>query len=168
MSIGRTAIEKLDNLLADQKRMPEGGIGKCRFDQRLNHLHLRFAIEDFDKFSYLLDEIRLKALDVSDTNLDFAVLEQRAKTVIAKLTYLVENLSVVEADQNSSKIQIRSLSPEKKEGVVTYFEIILEPNSLTFARIQSNQEGLRVTIPFQLTKEVFERLVNDLADILRK
>lgn len=88
-----------------------------------------------------------------------------AERLSSRVTYLLEPLSVQEADGNSGVVLLRSKAPNHREGRRTYFQASIDSTGrfeLTrraFDETQRQQQG----IPCQLTIETLERLADDLA-----
>jgi hypothetical protein len=69
----------------------------------------------------------------------------------------------------NKRAQLRSYPPYKDENSKYYYEIILdEANRVHFQRYQYSKIEKRFEkTTSQLTLEIFERLINDLVDILK-
>ncbi|MFQ5706039.1 MAG: hypothetical protein ACE5HO_01235 [bacterium] len=168
MKIGRTALEKLQNYLFEQKEL---GLTGQNEDYVFNHLHhginLRVEVKDFDKYSYLIDKIELTSEnEAGQQATELSALKEQANYLAENIGYLLENLAIIEIDANNARIQLRSESPRREKSTVTYFEIILDAlGTLVLQRYEIDNQGAkkRSRIPFNLTEEVFENLLNDLA-----
>jgi len=138
------------------------------------HIPTSLGVEDGD-FRLTLNLGLVTAVGVECQGLDFATLratdlamddlKARAGRLAARLTYLMEPLSVLEADPVAGLVVVRSTAPSLKPGRRTYYEARLSRHGgLTFERIVFHEaERRRTSVPFQLTTETLERLVDDLA-----
>ncbi|MFQ5637172.1 MAG: hypothetical protein ACE5IR_04170 [bacterium] len=158
MKLGQTVTKQLGSELGVSKEK------QLNYEKQLDGLTLRFEIVDSDKFSFLIKCIQLDSVK----EWDFADLEKRAQILAEKLTYLTEDLIIVETDTENGKIQLRSDSPEKTHDKTSFFEIMMETTGVVkFERIQfESQTNVKSSVSFQLTKEVFQRLLNHLAEAL--
>jgi hypothetical protein len=108
-------------------------------------------------------------LDVSNESWQSAPLEQVkriAETLAGRLSYLLEPIRTVEADADTCTVQMRSLPPRKAEdGTRTYYELqVRGGGKLSLCRYVKEPDQSRRTIPVQVTREVFSRLVADFVD----
>ncbi|HEX8203903.1 MAG TPA: hypothetical protein VF590_25735 [Isosphaeraceae bacterium] len=83
----------------------------------------------------------------------------------ARLTYLMEPVTVLEADPIGGEVALRSQAPTARQGHRSYFEIRLgRRGTLQFGRVRFDEETRRrQPAPCQMTLEVLERLADDLA-----
>lgn len=167
MNLGSRTIEKIQQFLMQEKQqILIGENHKSIFDEQFNEIHLHTEISDFDKFSYLIWKLELKNLKESiDINNITDILKKRAAFLAGNVKYLLEDLSVLEIDSINTKVQLRSVLPYKEGDMLSYFEILMDGHcKITVERFQQKKgENQREQIPFQLTEEVFERLINDMA-----
>ena len=84
--------------------------------------------------------------------------------VARRVTYLMEPLVVLEVDAEAGQVALRSQSPTAREERKSFYEIRLHrEGSLTLQRIAFDAATRRrSTVPCQLTREVIERLTDDL------
>jgi hypothetical protein len=82
-----------------------------------------------------------------------------------RITYLMEPLKVLEIDSGGGEVQIRSQSPTTRDTERGYYEMrlfrqgMLRMQRFTYdAKAQKRRES-----PCQLTREVLERLADDIA-----
>lgn len=98
---------------------------------------------------------------------DFPKLQEVAEQLSAKLTYLLEDIGPVEQDAEGCTVLLRSKPPEKADGRTQYYEIkVARGGTLSLVRyeFQRGTHG-RTTIPAQVTRQVFGRLINDMASV---
>lgn len=86
--------------------------------------------------------------------------------VVKRVRYLLEAIETVELDTTQGEMLIRSTPPEKKaDGTVFFYELRLEAAgrlSLERRRFEPKSRA-RELESMQFTRELFEKLVNDLA-----
>jgi hypothetical protein len=86
-----------------------------------------------------------------------------------RVTYLMEPLKVFEVDAGGGEVQIRSQSPTARADQRGYYEVrLFQQGSLRMERYafdETTRERRRV--PCQLTREVLERLADDVAANVR-
>jgi len=84
----------------------------------------------------------------------------------ARLTYLMEPLVVLEVDAQAGEAELRSQSPTPRGDRRSFYEVRLRSEgTLLLRRIAFDQATQsRQVVSCQMTREVLERLVDDLAD----
>lgn len=84
--------------------------------------------------------------------------------VAGRVTYLMEPLVVLEADEVGQEVELRSQRPSQKGDRSSYYEIRMGPGGrLRMSRVAFDAgDRRRKPCEFQLTREVLERLVDDL------
>ena len=82
----------------------------------------------------------------------------------SKVTYLLEPLAVIEVDTLGGEVELRSQPPTTRDGRRGYYEIRLDrAGSLKLCRFAFDDTAKsRVQVPCNLTREVVERLIDDL------
>jgi hypothetical protein len=83
----------------------------------------------------------------------------------SRVTYLMEPLKIFEVDAGGGEVQIRSQVPTTRAERRGYYEIhLFKQGSLRMERYAFDETNRqRRTVPCQLTREVLERLADDLA-----
>ena len=85
----------------------------------------------------------------------------------AKLNYLLEPISPIEADFESCTLQLRSNPPRQGEQGTVYYELLVKRGgSLSLQRYQAKSGQMRLPIASQVTREVFQRLAEDFVAVL--
>lgn len=87
-----------------------------------------------------------------------------ADRLSARLTYLMEPLSILEADPAGGQVVLRSQVPTPRHGLHSYYEIrLVRSGTLLLGRVTFD-EATRQRRPAscQMTLEVLERLADDL------
>jgi hypothetical protein len=107
---------------------------------------------------------------VSDS-LSTAPIEQLKKVADAlakRLTYLLEPISPIEVDADQCVVQLRSNPPQRDDNGTRYYELLVRRGGeLSLRRFQKQPGGVRETVPAEVTREVFLRLVGDFSDAAR-
>jgi len=106
---------------------------------------------------------------VANSSWQTAPLEQVkriAESLAERLTYLLEPIRTIEADADARTVQMRSLPPRRAEdGTRTYYELqVSGGGKLSLSRYVKEPDQSRRTIPVQVTREVFSRLLADFID----
>lgn len=86
-----------------------------------------------------------------------------------RVTYLMEPLVVLEVDDAGGTVELRSQSPTPRGQLRSYYEVQLrKEGTLRLERIAFDATTRRrQATTFQLSREVLERLADDLADCAR-
>ena len=140
------------------------------FQKDVEGLNIAIKFKDIDRYGIVLDYIAIvrkePILDVEEIN---RRLEHQAEMVQNKITYLLEDFTLIEIDKASKKAQLRSYPPYEKENSKFFYEIVLEEGTrVHFQRYEYNRDHRRYEkITSQLTLEIFERLLEDLAALVK-
>jgi hypothetical protein len=131
------------------------------------------AVED-GPHRLALDVRSAGPIGVEADALEFTVLDRPEWTVEAlrawgdrlasRVTYLMEPLVVVEADPVGVEVELRSGTPTARGERRGYYEVRLDRRgSLRLGRVAFDEaDRRRRSTSFQLTREVLERLADDL------
>ena len=123
--------------------------GELKIEDEADGLKVSVEVEAVDQLGLLLKRIQMEAPSRK------GVLQNQARAVVEKLTYLGEELKLIEMDGVSNAAQIRSGKSENQ----SFVEVILRGgNSLSLER--------RPAGTLHVSKADFVRLVKDLAEIL--
>jgi hypothetical protein len=78
----------------------------------------------------------------------------------------MESLVVLEVDPDGGEVELRSRAPSARGGRKSYYEARLScSGALRLHRVAfDSSDRRRQAVPFQLSREVLERLVDDLVD----
>jgi len=89
-----------------------------------------------------------------------------AEALAGRLSYLLEPIRTIEADVDTCTVQMRSLPPRQAEdGTRAYYELQVSGGGrLSLCRYMKEPDQSRRTIPVQVTREVFSRLITDFVD----
>jgi hypothetical protein len=107
----------------------------------------------FQTLAYLTDRLAGATLD------DLKTISQ---ALTARLTYLLEPISLVEADADRCSVQLRSSPPKKDEEATSYYELLVRRGGdISLSRYSKRPGQLRQIIPAHVTREVLVRLADD-------
>ncbi|MCG3120017.1 MAG: hypothetical protein ALAOOOJD_02581 [bacterium] len=170
MTLGQKITERLNAARLAENVKSNGQDSAYVIDEKIDSMRVQLEIVDFDKFSYIvktLSVVRAQAPPASVALKD--LLLRQAGEIERRITYLLERFQVVEVDEYNCLAQVRSATPYQKDGEKFYYEVLLQHGiGAAFSRyLHSNQAGQRELVPCHLTRETFERLLDDLAAIVR-
>jgi hypothetical protein len=124
---------------------------------------LTLNLTALDTVGLAFDTLEFVATDRTDWSSD--ALRAWGERLAARVTYLLEPLKVIEIDAGGGEVQIRSQSPTARAQQRGFYEVRLyRQGSLRLERFVYNdatRERLRTAC--QLTREVVERLADDIA-----
>ncbi|MEO6808076.1 MAG: hypothetical protein ABI353_03060 [Isosphaeraceae bacterium] len=112
------------------------------------------------------DALEFAVLDQTDWSID--ALRAWADRLAARVTYLMEPLTVVEVDAQGGEVELRSQAPTPRQGRRSYYEARLDRRGTLRLHRVSFDEATRERAPvsFQITTEVLQRLADDLVDLV--
>jgi hypothetical protein len=92
-------------------------------------------------------------------------LKDWADRLTKRVTYLMEPLKVIEVDPAGGEVQVRSQSPTPRAEKRSYYEMrLFKSGTLRMERFAYDEAAReRRSVPCQLTREVLERLADDIA-----
>ncbi len=106
-------------------------------------------------------ELSFTTPSLYDSNSD--ELQQMSEQLAKRLHYLLEPISPIEVDRQSTTIQMRSDPPNSENrSSRSYYELTTSPKGLRLLRFQKKRGSPRHTVPMTFTREVLIRLVNDM------
>ncbi len=152
---------------------------KDRSDPKQKFLYVNHEEEDFvfqvkfkdlDKYTFVLDYFSInKSAPILDVDLINKRLNKQADAIQKRITFLLEDFKLIEMDTRNKRAQLRSYPPYTEENSKYYYEIVLDEGSkLHFQRYEYSMDKKRYEkITSNLTVETFERLINELVDILK-
>jgi len=88
---------------------------------------------------------------------------KRGEKFAQKADYLIERLSLVEADDQAKRAQVRSTQPECDGETRRYYEAEIRDDSFEFGRYEATPGKPRRRVDADLTHEQLGRLAEDLA-----
>ena len=125
----------------------------------------RAALADADKYTKMTGEIQVSL--EGGTAARGATAQERAERFAGSATYLSEALGFVETDAGGTAT-VRS-TPETMNGRRSpYFEAKVTESEVTLRRFAPSERGPgRESVPFPLSDDLLERVVNDAANALK-
>jgi hypothetical protein len=94
-------------------------------------------------------------------------LKQLADRLSRQLTYLLEPVSPIEADDEQCIVQMRSNPPQREDGQTSYYELLVRRGGdINLCRYGKQPGQPRQPIAAQVTREVLLRLVADFSAAL--
>jgi hypothetical protein len=148
--------------------------GTYVFEWTNGEVNIKGEMSHSDSIGFLLNSVEISK-NIRE-NVDLAgYLKGVAETIEKRINYLMEPLKIIEVDSTTNAVQLRSEKPEMLDGHLSYFEIVLKAgkwfghrNHVSLHRFTHRQldEGNRGSIPFPVTKRQFQKLLDDLIEIL--
>lgn len=126
---------------------------------------VRATLSAADEMSCSMSELSIVAKQ--DLALDSAALRDWGDRLATRIRYLLEAIDAVELDTMRGLLLLRSSPPDKRGAGTYYYEVLLERTGrLTLQRFRfDNARKERIPVALQLTKETFEKLLDDLEAI---
>lgn len=134
---------------------------------------VRVAVEfvDVDRIGLRLRRLHAERITpFVDAAYDPDRLRRQAEEIARRVSYLTERLGLIEFDAHHGRAQLRSTPPRRDTAHHSFYEIILTRNhQVAFCRYESADKDVpspRAVVAFEITHDMFSRLVNDLAATL--
>jgi len=174
MNLGQRTVAQLSRLRHPSRKAPTAVEARAGFgyihEEMVNGIQLKVEVQDVDKYGYLVRQITLDNKSPLEKSADVkAVLMEQAKAIEARISYLLEDMHLVEFHAPANQAQVRSVIPYRQDRTIHYYEILLSGGThLSFSRY-SKPAGSSERAPeaSYLTDETLARLTNDLATILQ-
>lgn len=165
MRVGAKMLERMRHLIEKEENTPSPE-KMLTVTLREGPIEVKAEVSSYDSLG-----VALHALTVSGDNSDTA-LETLAQTISQRITYLWEPLALIERDLEREQAQLRSAPPLIEDKTIEFYEgqLFRQDGSLRIHLVRYRQrrgQMRRDRIPILLTHEVFRRLVDSLAGILR-
>lgn len=155
MNLATKTLQALDQLSAFQNQPHRLDVVEA--DQRLT-----CELVSLDTLACAFEQLTVATNAWRDATLDR--LREISEALAAKLTYLLEPIAPTELDADRCTVQMRSKPPQRDDDGSTFYELLVERGGqLSLCRYQAPPGQPRHRIPAQVTREVFRRLVTDLA-----
>ncbi len=90
-------------------------------------------------------------------------LREVADALAKKVSYLLEAIAPIEIDDEACTIQMRSMPPHRAENATSYYEVLVTAGTISLKRYNKARGATRHAEPFDLTRQVLVRLVDDFA-----
>ena len=158
MTLSRRIADALDDLAAT------GGATSGSVVAEAPPHRLELTIRTASPIGVEADRLDFKARPEDAPDLVLGDLQAWADRLTARVTYLMEPLVLVEADAEGTTVELRSQKPTPRDGHRSYYEVLLDRGGrLRLHRVRvENSDRRRSEAPFQLSREVLERLADDL------
>ncbi|QDU54194.1 hypothetical protein [Aeoliella mucimassa] len=88
-------------------------------------------------------------------------LREVADNLARRVSYLLEAIAPIEIDDQACTIQMRSTPPYRKENATSYYEVLVTAGGISLRRFSKSRGTARQPEPFDLTRQVLYRLVDD-------
>ena len=151
MTLGQKVISALE------EAKQQGAIG-C-FSVQHDGTQVTLDVADFDRLGFMLNGVKVEwsaALSAAET-------KAYAERIAQRVTYLTEDLALVEWTEQNADVMLRSAPQEMQGQRSDYFELCLcGGRTLQLCRYRpfADKAG-REEIPFHLTTDLLMRLLND-------
>ena len=131
-------------------------------------LTLNIAFVAVDTMSCAFESLSLQVPEL--VGHEVRLLNQWAKALSQRVTYLLEHIGPIEIDPSGSQVLIRSTPPDLSQGVRHFYEVLLSAQSngtflLRRFRSETGQPG-RKAVDILLTNQTLMKLVNDLVETI--
>ena len=110
--------------------------------------------------------VSLHRLELQSKKLDGLTAERLrevADRLARRVSYLLEAIAPIEIDDEACAIQMRSTPPYRKENATSYYEVLVTAGAIMLRRYNKARGTARQPEPFDLTRQVLYRLVDDFA-----
>ena len=154
MTLSQRIIEEL-------RTAPSGqGAEICAFDEKL---WVEVELADSGRLGCLLDRLDVQPGGGCNLNIDPIRMTQ-------KITYLEEELEIIEVEGQGRRTVLRSAPPRKEDQTTSFFEMVLDPaKGLSLVRYRYDPGmGERTPVSAPLARETLERLVDDLINLAQE
>lgn len=126
--------------------------------------NLQCELVALDQLGCSFNHVTLKTPALAEVSME------RLKTIsanlVSRLTYLLEQLDPIEADEESAVVQLRSNPPHHEEDRRCYYELLVRRGGqIMLCRYEKQDGDARRQIPANVTREVLKRLVGDFVAV---
>lgn len=154
-----TLKQRLEAAL-NQLSPPAAG-ASVAFDWDLGGIRLLGDLRAMDALALAVGQLTLVAPQLDQASLD--QLDQLTTALARQISYLLEPIMALERDAEGCAIQMRSNPPQRDDDGTAYYELLAKRGRLSLVRFRKTAGAPREVISAHLTREVFVRLVGDLA-----
>jgi len=159
---GITAMSLRSEIITALDQLGSFAVGPRELSLAADGVRLQCDIQSADQLALAINRTVVTVDKLRTAPL--AKLETIAAGLAKRLTYLLEPISPIETDQEQCIVQMRSNPPSKGDDGTTYYELLVRRGGeLELVRFRKIPGQVRETIAATLTREVFTRLINDLA-----
>ena len=141
---------------------PAQGALPCKISVAEGPLRLTLNLTAAGPVGLAFDALEFATTDRTEWSPE--ALRSWADRIVARVTYLMEPLIVLEQDKVGGEVELRSQSPTPRQDRRSYYEVRLSPQgTLRLGRVAfDGTTRRRQPAPCQMTIEVLERLTDDL------
>jgi hypothetical protein len=148
--------------------------GSYLFEWSSADVTVKGEVAQTDSIGLLLNSLEISKNIRPDTDIS-EYLKNVSESIVRRINYLYEPLKILEVDSTKNAVQIRSEKPEIQDGHLSYFEFVLKAgkwfgyrNHVSIHRFthRPDDEGNRHKASFPVTKKQFQKLIDDLIEIL--
>jgi len=148
--------------------------GSYVFEWNSPEINVKGDLSELDSIGILLNSIEVSKNINEEVNIP-EYLKEAAEAIEKRINYLMEPLKIIELDSTTNAVQIRSERPESNDGRLSYYELVLKAgkwfgyrNHVSIHRYSQHPEDEpnRQAVPFPITKKQFQKLIDDLTEIL--
>jgi len=134
---------------------------------RSDTVRVSVQVVDCDRLGYLLTAVKAEQL-TGDTEIDHAQIGDRISMLLERITYLTEELTLVEKAPDLNRVLIRSAKPDQRSGGIYYYELTLDAGTSIHLERQCYdfETHRRKIVPFTLAPNIFADLVDEFEEIL--
>lgn len=173
MSDNRTLIDQLNDLRQTSSPSPnhphtiQGQVGEVNYE---------VEVREVDSIGCRLRRARIAKAESSNRHQPSATqpgngkrapnVTERAEDFCERVTYLSENLALIEAEESAGKAIARSTSTTPQADGNGYFEAVVTPDGIDLQRYKARSGEPREPTDFAVTHEALQRIVDDAAKSL--
>jgi len=129
----------------------------------VDHGKLECQLTAIDSMGCSFRNLELQTSKLADASVN--ELKDLSDSLSQRLSYLLEPIGLVEADDEHCVVQLRSNPPQQDEDATSYYELLLRSGgTISLCRYTKNRGGIRQVVPAMVTREVLGRLATDFVD----
>jgi hypothetical protein len=148
--------------------------GSYVFEWNSPDIKVKGDLSELDSIGILLNSLEVSK-NINEERDIAEYLKSAAEAIEKRINYLMEPLKIIELDSTTNAVQLRSERPEASDGHLSYYELVLKAgkwfgyrNHVSAHRYSQRieDEPNRQSVPFPITKKQFQKLIDDLTEIL--
>jgi len=152
--LARTALDAL----------PVGGTASQRIDVREGDQRLECRLVAVDAMSCAFDQFAVTTDSLAGASVEY--LKKIGEALSTRLNYLLEPITPIEIDSEGCHVQLRSNPPQRDDDGTKYYELLVSHDGvMSLVRYSKSSGRPRQTIPAEVTREVWTRLVDDFSAV---
>lgn len=162
MELGKEFLKAIKNRSGQNAAFPEMHSQTIKTEA----LQLDVTVTDADRLSCQLESLYLRKTEQEGP--DLTRVKSQASQLERTITYLLEDIALIELDPFDYQAQLKSEVPRSEGDSISYYELLLDKgDALSLVRTRYDKEsGTKTRVPMTFTSEVAERLLGDLGKIL--